>query len=185
MRASWESESSDDLCLDSNRKRQPVRASGRIWYVLSLNPVPWTVGELGFSGSKGGKKHVYMAPNKDLKLYKEAIQEEMERFDTFPLATELDVVFVFNRALDAVFRGNARSRAHQADATNMQKATEDALQGILFTNDSQNRVVMSIIREQNFEASPCVAIGIKVTNGNRVRSLIDPAVEAEIVKVSR
>lgn len=166
-------------------KRYPLHVEGRLWYVLSLNPVPWAVGELGFSTQKSGKKRVYMAPNKDLKLYQEAIREELEKFDTIELATEVDLELIFNRALDEIFRGKHASRARRADATNMQKATEDALQGILFPNDNQNRVVRSIIREQSQDADPCVAIGVKVTNDKKVHELINPLVEAEIVKVSR
>lgn len=165
--------------------RRPIRADGRLWYVLSLNPTPWAVGELSFVSKRGGTKRTYMAPNKDLKLYQDAIREEMERFETFPLVTELDVVFIFNRALDEILRGKSRSRAHQADATNMVKATEDALQGILFPNDNQNRVVKGIIHEQSPEAEPMVAIGIKPTTDELVKQLVPDAVIKEFVKVLR
>ena len=165
--------------------RRPLHADGRLWYVISVNPTPWAVGELGFTVKRDGSKRVYMAPNRDLKLYQEAIREEMADFITFPLATELDVVFVFNRALDEIFRGKFKSHAHYADATNMQKATEDALQGVLFGNDNQNRVVTSIIREQSPEADPCVAIGIKTTTDKLVYELVPDLVSAEIVRVSQ
>lgn len=163
--------------------KQPIRADGRIWYVLSVNPTPWAVGELGFAKKKDGGKRIYMAPNRDLKLYQEAVREEMEAFMTINLHAELDVVFVFNRALDEIRRGKALSHAHYADATNLQKATEDALQGVLFSNDNQNRVVTSIIREQTPEAEPYVAIGIKVISDDDVLAMIPSVVNMEFVKV--
>lgn len=167
-------------------QRAPLKADGRLWYVLNLNPVPWTAGEVAFASKEGGKRRTYMRPSKDLKNYQQAIKDEMEEWLTIPFASEIDVLFVFSRSLDEIVRGGARkSRVHQADATNMQKATEDALQGILFPNDNQNRVVHSIIYEQEADIEPYVAIGVKVVTDEDVRSLVPQLIRDEFVKVLR
>lgn len=164
--------------------RQPIRHEGRLWYVLNLNPVPWTPGEVAFAAGTGGKKRVYMRPSKDLKTFQSAVQQEMERWITIPFADDMDVTFVFVRSLDEIHRGGTRkSRAHQADATNMQKAVEDALQGILFHNDNQNRVVSSIILEQGPELEPYVAIGVRVVEDEDIRSLVPQLIRDELVEV--
>lgn len=165
-------------------KRAPLRADGRLWYVLNLNPVPWTAGEVSWASGGNGSRRPYMRPSKDLKNFQQAIKDEMEDWVTISFATEVDVLFVFSRSLDEIVRGGARkSRVHQADATNMQKATEDALQGILFGNDNQNRVVSSIIYEQEPDIEPWVAIGVKVVKDNDVRTLVPALIRDELVKV--
>lgn len=167
-------------------KKNPLRADGRLWYVLNLNPVPWTAGEVAFASTGSGGRRTYMRPSKDMKNYQDAIRDEMSEWMTIPLFTEVDVLFVFCRSLDEIVRGSARnSRVHVADATNMQKATEDALQGILFDNDNQNRVVRSIIYEQERDIEPYVAIGVKVVTDEDVRSLVPQLIRDEFVKVLR
>lgn len=161
-------------------KRQPIHANGMQWYVLSVNPVPWAVGEVGIAANRPGGRRIYMRPNLDLKTYQEAVREEIAEWETTCWAAELHVVFVFQRALDDIVRGKNKSRAHQADTTNMQKATEDALQGILFSNDNQNRVVTSIIKQQDELAEPCVAIGIGMATASLVYDLVPNLVRKEI-----
>lgn len=176
-----------NVCVRERRDmtdlRQPIRAEGRLWYVLDLNPLPWTPGEVAYASGKDAKRKVYMRPSKDLKVYQEAIRDEMAKWFTIPLATEVDVVFVFIRSLDEIYRGGVRkSRAHKADATNMQKATEDALQGILFDNDNQNRVVKSIILDQGPDLEPYVAVGVRVVKDGDLRALVPQLVLDEFVE---
>ena len=160
--------------------------AGRKWYFLAVNPVPWAVGQAAIARKKDGTgNRVYVAPNKDLRAYQNAIREEMGRYFTVPIeGVDMDVVFVFTRSLDTIKRGKSVSHSHVADATNMQKATEDALQGILFGNDRQNRVILSIIREQEPDIEPSVAVGLRITTDEHVRNLIPPEVEAKIAEVS-
>lgn len=165
-------------------QKMPLRADGRLWYVLNLNPVPWTPGEVAYAGKEGGGRRTFMRPSKDLKTYQRAIADEMSKWVTIELPTDVDVLFVYVRSLDEIIRGGARNaRVHQADATNMQKATEDALQGILFGNDNQNRVVKSVVYEQAPDLEPYVAIGIKMVSDDDVRSQIPDLIRGEFEKV--
>lgn len=47
---------------------------------------------------------------------------------------------------------------NQADATNMQKGLEDALQGILFDNDKSVSDIRSVIVSQGPYVEPCIII---------------------------
>jgi hypothetical protein len=122
------------------------------WFVLALNPDPWAIGPLGV-GKRGGKYFPYVGRNNQLHSYQQAVKEELE--DEPPLrAGTYDLKFWFWRRLDS----HAAGRKNIADATNLQKATEDALQGVLFDNDRDVRHVSSVIVEQSEEAKPLIVI---------------------------
>lgn len=131
------------------------------WFVLPVNPVPWTAPEASV-GRKNGGTFVNFYSSQELKNYKEAIAAEVEHQldeDWAPLEDEIALEFFFYRRLDSQERATKRrSRSHIADATNMQKAVEDALQGVLFVNDSQVVDVRSVIVRQDEDADPCVAV---------------------------
>lgn len=102
-----------------------------IWLHLPINPDPWEVGPLGV-GRRNGKMYPYIGPSAQLKAYQEAIREELESQSITMLEGDFyKLTFYFWRRLDEHEKG----RKVHADATNMQKATEDALQGILIGND--------------------------------------------------
>jgi hypothetical protein len=69
--------------------------------------------------------------------------------------------FYFWRRREEYQTPQARShRKHEADVTNLQKATEDALQGVLFKNDKDVREVHSVLIAQGPDVEPGVVIGI-------------------------
>ena len=117
------------------------------YYVLpGINPTPWTAPTgAAVRGSNGGR-YVKMHANSEMVVYKETIREEMRRlYPDAPMVNGLiELSFVFNRVLD---QGQGRSKRKVADATNMQKATEDALEGVLFANDNQVKRVTSLVVE--------------------------------------
>jgi hypothetical protein len=126
-----------------------------------LNPEPWKAPDV-FRG-RGVK-------NADLRAYQMAVQEllgsEFSRCGmnapAFPKGQNLDVCFWFWRHLASYKTKTGRnSMARRADATNMQKSTEDALQGILFDNDRDNRSVCSHWVEQGPDVEPAVLISIR------------------------
>lgn len=122
------------------------------WFVLPINPDPWAVGPVGV-GKRGGKYYPYIGRNNQLHSYQQAIKEELE--DVPPLTPGLyDLRFWFWRRLDS----HASGKKHIADVTNLQKATEDALQGVLFDNDRDVRKVTSQIVEQSEDAKPMIVI---------------------------
>lgn len=135
-----------------------VRGSTR-WFILSINPEPWAVGSLAV-GRRDGKVYPYIGPNAQLVAYQEAIREELG--DDHELTSgDLKIRFYFWRQLSAYTTTSGRShRKHQTDTTNLQKALEDALQGILFKNDRAVKDIRSVIVDQGQNVVPKIVISI-------------------------
>lgn len=128
------------------------------WFVLDVNPTPWAVGPLSV-GRKGGKVFPQMGRNQELFTYKEAVAEQIKQQSPVTLEGEVSLLMWFWRSRPSYKNHQSRTaRKHEADATNMQKATEDAVQGILFKNDKDNRLVQSIIMGQGESVIPKVVI---------------------------
>lgn len=133
------------------------------WFIVEgLNPEPWTASQATV-GRKGGKNYVQFYKPEQLRSYQESFKHVFE--ETNPHAVErtgdiqLWLYFWRQLTLNEMFEGRNR-RTHVADATNLQKSTEDALQGILFPNDRQIRHVRSTIIEQTQDTVPKILIGI-------------------------
>lgn len=126
--------------------------SGDIWYGVKINPEPWAIGSLSV-GRKNGKVFPSIGPNAQLVSFQEAIREEFEGVtpDRFSDNKRMKVTFYFWRDLSAYKTPSGRThRKHVADATNMQKALEDALQGILYHNDRTNLDIRSVVVKQGY-----------------------------------
>lgn len=121
------------------------------WYILPVNPEPWAIGPLG-TGRRAGKIWAFVGQNPQLHAYQQAVKESIEN----PTLVEgnIHLIFYFWRQLAK------EAKAHVADVTNMQKATEDALQGVLYENDRYTRQVTSVLVEQDPDISGQVVIGI-------------------------
>ena len=133
------------------------------WFLLEVNPVPWTAPSVS-TGRKNGKVQPRVYKNAELRTYQQAVKEDFQyRYpDVEPIKGPIDLDFFFWRQLpDYLSVDNVRVRKHQADVTNMQKALEDALQGLLFANDREVRTIHSSIVEQDFETEPKVLIGVR------------------------
>lgn len=134
-----------------------------IWMVLDVNPEPWAIGPVGYA-RHGGKMSAYVGRNQQLAAYQEAVREAVrDQWGALPMLQgdiSLDLFFWRNRA--EYTTPNARQhRKHDADATNLQKGTEDALQGILFDNDKDNRAVSSVIMAQGPDVIGKIALCIQ------------------------
>jgi Holliday junction resolvase RusA-like endonuclease len=131
------------------------------WYVLHLNPEPWAIGPVGTS-RRGGKMVSYVGQNKQLNAYKEAVKEEIESQEPVFIEGNIDLTFFFwrNRA-DYTTPQSRTHRKHEADVTNLQKATEDALQGVLFKNDKDNTHVESFMMDQGPDVEGCIVVRIR------------------------
>lgn len=130
------------------------------WFVLEVNPEPWAIGDLAV-GRKSGRVYPYVGRNQQLHNYKEAIREELGSPGIF-LVGPIELQFFFWRRRDQYQTPQARGhRKHEADLTNLQKATEDALQGVLFKNDKDVNDVHSVMVEQGPEVLPKVVIGVR------------------------
>lgn len=116
-------------------------SDGVQWFVLDVNPEPWAVGPVGVARSNGAM-HAYVGRNQQLDSYKQAVTEELESQSPVKIDGKIEIEFYFWREIITYKNEkDANQRKHEADLTNLQKATEDACQGILFDND---RDVVSI-----------------------------------------
>lgn len=120
------------------------------WFHLPLNPEPWAVGPLGVA-RHNSKLTPYIGRNQQLAAYQDAVRECLreEWGDEPPLKGHYDIEFFFwrNRA-DYTTPAQRQHRKHEADATNLQKATEDAMQGVVIDNDRDVTHVQSYMVEQ-------------------------------------
>jgi Holliday junction resolvase RusA-like endonuclease len=131
------------------------------WYALNLNPEPWRIGPIGWK-VVNGRKIPFVAPDPDLKNYQEAVREQLgfqlEHGGILPYGGLVSLHFFFWRQLDSYETDEKKSQRHIADATNMQKALEDALQGTLITNDRNVRRIRSDLIEQTPTTVPAIII---------------------------
>jgi len=128
------------------------------WYVLpGINPVPWTAPSVSI-GRKNGKPFPMVYASSELKNYKTALAEALREQPLGDLIEdEIALRFFFWRRLDPM-EGNKRRKGHVADATNLQKAAEDALQGVLFKNDQQVIHAESWVMAQHDAVDPLVVV---------------------------
>ena len=132
-------------------------------FVLHLNPEPWAIGTVAYNR---------VSPNMTLKTFQDAVREELE--DIEPLSPgEYALRFYFWRQ-QAVYldMSDRRRQRNQADATNMQKALEDALQGVLFDNDRDVKDIHSTIMAQGPDVNPCIVISAKLID-NEIHDAMD------------
>lgn len=120
-----------------------------LYWVTGVNPEPWSAG----TPYRKGPHAVGLAKDGKLKAYQEALGEEFAHQNPHAVVHggHLSVTFYFWRS---------SAHGNQADATNMQKATEDALQKHLYENDRYNHHVQSFIMEQTPTTSPHILIEI-------------------------
>ena len=118
-----------------------------IYVITDVQPQPWTSGH----ATPMGKGRVRIAKDAQLEAYQQALREEVDRFypNVEPVSCDIELHLAFWR--------NVEGKTNYADVTNIQKATEDALQGKFFDNDRQVLYVTSRIVEQGPGVRPCVA----------------------------
>lgn len=138
--------------------------SDTVWLHVPVNPEPWAIGDVSV-GKRGGKIFPRVSPNGQLVAFQEAVRSELNGREALPPG-EYDLYFYFWRRLDDYeTESGRRHRKHYADATNMQKATEDALQGVLIDNDRNVRKVGSEIVEQGPDVTPAIVIRAEMYAG--------------------
>lgn len=129
-------------------------------YAVPVNPEPWRVPPM--SPGRIGRKLIVRA-GRDLQshTFKEAVRESLEEqgAEMLPAPYELHFHFYRQQAAYETEKGGSHQK-HVADATNMQKLVEDALQGVLIDNDRNVRHVSSQIVEQGPHVEPRIVIFI-------------------------
>lgn len=131
------------------------------WYVLDVNPEPWRVGPASV-GRINGKLVPQIGRDQQLASYQEAIREALGT--ALPPMIEgkvkLKLFFWRNRAEYETPQAR-RHRKHEADVTNLAKATEDALQGLLFDNDRDTNTMLAVMVEQGPDVRGRVVVGVE------------------------
>jgi Holliday junction resolvase RusA-like endonuclease len=131
------------------------------WYFLDVNPEPWAIGPVGYRRANG-KMSAYVGRNDQLHHYKEAIKEAILKQDPVKFEGQFELTIWFWRERSEYTTHQARThRKHEADVTNLYKATEDALQGILFDNDRDNVHTEAFMMEQGEEVHGKVVVRIR------------------------
>lgn len=135
-----------------------MREDAHWYHLVGINPEPWTSPNIG-GRRKNGSPVVYK--NEGLRVYQEAVKDELK--GTIPYSFDrIELRFYFWRRLEDSNRiDSKRHRSHQADATNMQKALEDALQGVLFANDRDVVSVSSWVVAQGPDVTPRILISVR------------------------
>jgi Holliday junction resolvase RusA-like endonuclease len=129
------------------------------YFALSLNAEPWAVGTLGIK-HKGKHPYPYMSPNQKLQAYQEAVREALAGAELTEGQVEI-TLYIWRRLDKARVYGGRDRKAQTSDATNIQKATEDAIQGILIENDRNVRRITTEIVEQNDTCEPGIVIYVQ------------------------
>jgi hypothetical protein len=112
------------------------------WYVLSLNPEPWRVGPISVGRKTQGNPYPVVGRDQQLYNYQLAVQEELKRQGAVMRSLKIgdegyELVFFFHHVLESYQTATGRnSKDRPADLTNLAKATEDAIQGVLIDNDT-------------------------------------------------
>lgn len=122
------------------------------WFKIDVNPEPWAIGPVG-TGRRGGKIWAYVGQNQQLKAYQEAVREEVG--EQTLLEGDIYLLFLFWRQV------RSEDNKNYADTTNLQKSTEDALQGCLYKNDRASRRVTSILMAQGPDVEGRIIVGIE------------------------
>lgn len=147
-------------------------------YVLPINPEPWAIGDVSFS--KTGKR---ITPNAQLVNYQEAVRQYIKQnYPGCPMCvSECELNFYFWRRLDTYMTSGARMHTrHVADATNLQKGLEDALQGTVLYNDRLVRRVTSEIVNQAHNIDPGIVIVAKQHYRSKYADELEPLVLEEL-----
>lgn len=145
------------------------------YYALPVNAVSWAIGPLGVKKVKGAARPIpYVGRNTTVQEFQEAIRESLAvhvaKFDPKD-KREFILHFYIWRDREEYQTPQARAhRSHEADATNMQKAIEDALQGLVFHNDKQVVKITTHVVAQGPGVRAGMVVGIQALEaGERVR----------------
>lgn len=151
---------------------------GRDWYILPVNPEPWEIGPLSV-GRKNGRMIPIVGRDQQLFAYKEAIKEALQAAGPVMRTGTLKMSIWFWRVQATYQTHQARThRKHEADCTNMFKATEDACQGILYKNDKDNVETHGYVVAQGPDVTPMVVICLELAPADRESEIINMMTDA-------
>lgn len=129
-----------------------------------LNPEPWAMGKVQVIPLKNKKRITKITPNQVLKMYQNALEDELVLTGLHNLpGPYYSIRFTFSRQLTKTkIASGATLTRNWADVTNMQKGTEDAMQGGSIDNDRHViRVESRLHAEQRSSTLPFVVIEVR------------------------
>lgn len=130
-------------------------------HCLRINPEPWAIGN-AFVVRGGGKARAAIAPNKTLKAYQEAVRAELAAQGAEMVDGPYVLSFWFWREnVTYTDAGGKKRTRNSPDLSNLVKATEDALQGILIDNDRNVVAMRTFLVERGKDVDPKVVIEVK------------------------
>lgn len=130
-------------------------------FVLQVNPEPWKTPPFS-AVRKGGRAIVVAGRDETSHITKEAIAAELLAQGAEMMDPPYMIHFLFYRHREHYVSEKGRNlHKREADGTNMQKLTEDAMQGVLITNDVKVRFISSQVVEQSKTAPALIVILIE------------------------
>lgn len=130
------------------------------YYALDINPEPWAIGDLSVGRNSGGKLYPAVGRNQQLYAYQEAVREAIGN-DAVLVTGRVSLKFWFWRRQESHSANARKTQRHHADLTNLQKATEDAIQDLLIQNDKNTYIVRSVMMEQGPDVHGSVVIRVE------------------------
>lgn len=105
-------------------------------FCIFTNPEPWRVPPMSPGRGKNGHLIVKSGRDQMLSSYQEEVREALLAQGAYMMDPGYKIELYFYRIQETVNTGSGkRNMRNRADATNMQKAFEDALQGTVIHND--------------------------------------------------
>jgi Holliday junction resolvase RusA-like endonuclease len=130
--------------------------------IIDLNPLPWRVPPFSVGRGKGGGRFVVAGRDQELHSYQEAIREHLTSINAPMMEPPYRILLAFSRSTAAhMVESGRKAKGNNADSTNLQKAAEDALQGVVISNDTHVRSITSMIVDQSDEAPPFIALEVR------------------------
>lgn len=149
-------------------------------YCLPINPEPWAIGNAFVARGKG-KAHAAIAPNKTLKAYQEAVRAELLARGATMVDGPYMLTFWFWRENVTYTDAGGRKRTRNSpDLTNMVKATEDALQGIVIDNDSHVVATHQYVVERGRDVDPMIVVEVEQATEDGWADTLTPAAQYAI-----
>lgn len=131
------------------------------WFIVPVNPYPWKVPPISV-GRKNGKAFPRVGRDEGLHSFKEAVKDYVLMQGPQKINGPVELRLWFWRNIPEYTTSQGRTaRKHEADNTNLQKATEDALQGILFNNDKDVIINRSVRMMQSKDSASFLVIHAK------------------------
>lgn len=129
-------------------------------WAFAINPEPWAVGPAHVRHPKGRKAFVAFGKDGNQELFQGSLRECLEAegiTEVLPGPYFLEI-WIWRQTTHFEKNNRGDGHRHKADGTNILKATEDALQGLVIDNDRNNVSGTWHIIEQSEDTQPMIVI---------------------------